>query len=108
MDHTITCKKCGEKHTPSKMRYLQDGKTLVCINCVRKMREAKEQKPAHVPPAQRKKTRFKCTKCKHIFSIKDGFPKQCPYCSSFSLVSQEWNSDLDNLIKDAGQKIYDN
>lgn len=56
---------------------------------------------------ERKKIRYKCQKCNHIVCIKEGFNKQCTFCGGTNLVSQEWNSDLDKLIEESSDKVYE-
>ncbi|MCB9358732.1 hypothetical protein H6503_02280 [Candidatus Woesearchaeota archaeon] len=108
MDRLITCRKCGKKYPPNKMRYLNSAKNLLCIDCVDKIRSPPKDVPKKTAGEERRKLRFKCNKCKHIVRIKEGFPKQCSFCGGTNLIEQDWNSDLDNLIEDAGKKIYDN
>lgn len=107
MDHTVVCKKCGKDTPPSKIRYFQDPKSMICIECVRKIKAAKEKKEEQ-PKPEYKKIRYICKKCKHVTTIKENFNKQCSFCGSFDVTKQEWNSDLDTLIKESGQRIYDN
>jgi len=107
VERVLKCRKCGEKQPPSKMRYLQDTKNLICIDCVRKIKNPPKEEEVKKEADNKGKSRYKCQKCKHIFMIKEGYQKQCPFCSGFNLILQEWNSDLDALIKDSSKSIYD-
>ena len=106
-ERTLICRRCGKKHPPSNMRYFQDAKNLICVNCVEKIKNPSKAKETEDENEEKKKRRYKCTKCKHIFMIKDGFNKQCPFCAGFDITSQEWNSDLDTLINESSGKEFD-
>ncbi|MFT4303174.1 MAG: hypothetical protein ACMXYG_01295 [Candidatus Woesearchaeota archaeon] len=107
MDRLITCRKCGNKYPPNKMKYLTDVKNLLCVHCIDKIKGPTKTENKQ-KTEEKQKIRYKCQKCKHIVRIKEGFPKLCSFCGSNNLIEQDWNSDLDNLIEESTKKIYDN
>jgi DNA-directed RNA polymerase subunit RPC12/RpoP len=108
----ILCTRCGKKYPSGQMRYFQDVKNIMCVNCVEKIKHPTHTKeelaPAAPKDAKPKRTRYKCKRCKHTFQLKENFNKVCPFCSSTTLEVYEWNSDLDGLISDSTQRMYDN
>jgi DNA-directed RNA polymerase subunit RPC12/RpoP len=111
MERGILCKKCGHRYPTTEMTYLHDAKNMMCTGCLNKLKDqinASSKALAADDKSIKGKERYKCLRCKHVFMLKEGFNKICPYCASPNLGKQDWNSDLDNLIAEAGQKIYDN
>ena len=102
---SIRCSRCGKKHPPGKIKYFQDAKNMLCLECIDKIRIPASFKIE--PIDQRKKIRYKCQKCKHVLLIKESFPKQCTFCGGQNLVLQGWNSDLDSLINESTKSEYD-
>jgi DNA-directed RNA polymerase subunit RPC12/RpoP len=108
MERGIMCMKCGKRFPTSQMKYLHDAKNMMCLDCVEKIKKPLNQQPMESGEKEApKKLRYKCLRCKHVFMLKDGFSKICPFCSNQNLEKQEWNSDLDNLISESSQRIYD-
>ena len=54
-----------------------------------------------------RKARYKCMRCNHLFMLKQGFKQECPFCSHKDIVLQDWDADLDALIKDSSRKEFD-
>jgi RNA polymerase subunit RPABC4/transcription elongation factor Spt4 len=106
MERIIKCNKCGIKHSSDRMRYVQNTKNLMCLDCIEKIKKPQTVYPEKTETKDIKK-RFRCKKCKHTFMLKEKFNKQCPFCGGYDLISQEWNSDLNTLIEDASNRIYD-
>ncbi|MFT4297754.1 MAG: hypothetical protein ACMXX5_01030 [Candidatus Woesearchaeota archaeon] len=106
-ERIIKCTRCGKKYPSNKMRYVQNAKNLMCVNCIEMIKNPKTEKIEHTDTEENKKVRFKCQKCRHTFMLKRKFNKQCPFCGSQNLINQEWNSDLNSLIEDASNPIYD-
>ena len=108
-EHGILCTKCGKRFPPSSMKYHHDTKNMMCVDCVEKIKaELNKSAVSSVPKEKGNKVRYKCMRCNHVFMLKESFNKVCPFCSSANLTTQDWNSDLDKLIKESGQRIYDN
>jgi len=105
-ERLMKCNRCGKKQPVNNMRYLQSIKNMMCLDCINKIKSPKTEMKKE--EGSNDKLRFKCQKCKHKFMLKEKYNKQCPFCGGFDLISQEWNSDLDALIDDSTQKIYDN
>lgn len=102
----MTCPKCGQKKTVDKMRYFKTANNLMCVDCVKKIQSTIPEKTEEETKDLNTKTRYKCKKCNHIFTLKAKFNKQCPYCGGSNLSEQKWNSDLDNLINESSSSQY--
>jgi DNA-directed RNA polymerase subunit RPC12/RpoP len=107
-ERLITCRRCGKKVPTDRMRYFKDAKNLICVDCIEKIKNPKKDIVKPSEDKTEKKKRYKCNKCKHIFTLKPNFNKQCPYCGGTKVTLQEWNSDLDALIEESGKSIYNN
>jgi DNA-directed RNA polymerase subunit RPC12/RpoP len=105
-ENTLKCSRCGKRHPLSLMKYFQDAHHIMCVECIEKIRTPLNKNRSS-DKQEKKKKRYKCQRCKHICQIKEGFRKQCSFCGSTELIIQEWNSDLDALIKDSSRKEYD-
>jgi RNA polymerase subunit RPABC4/transcription elongation factor Spt4 len=105
VERVIKCNRCGNKYPPEKMRYVQNIKNLMCLNCIEMIKSPKTEK--RESKKDNIKKRFKCQKCKNTFMLKEKFNKQCPFCGGYDLINQEWNSDLNSLIEDSTNNIYD-
>ncbi len=106
VDREITCPKCKEKYPASDMRYFKTAENLMCKHCVEKIKTQIPEKSNEEIKDANSKTRLKCNKCKHIFTLKAKFNKQCPFCGGHDMTEQTWNSDLDNLIDDSSNPNY--
>jgi DNA-directed RNA polymerase subunit RPC12/RpoP len=105
-EREITCPKCGKKNPSSDMRYFKTANNLMCKHCVAKINSRIPDKTKEEIKDLNAKTRYKCKKCKNIFSLKAKYSKQCPFCGGTEMTEQSWNSDLDSLIDDAVENDY--
>ena len=107
-EREITCPKCNKKHPISDMRYFKTVNNLMCKDCLNKIQTTIPERTEEEVKDANLKTRYKCIKCEHIFTLKAKFNKQCPFCGSKDLVEKKWNSDLDNLINESSDNQYNN
>lgn len=105
-EREINCPKCGEKTPVTDMRYFKTVNNLMCKKCVDKINSKIPKKTEKEVKDLNAKTRYRCKKCKNVFSLKAKFNKQCPFCGHTEMTEQKWNSDLDALINDAVSNDY--
>jgi DNA-directed RNA polymerase subunit RPC12/RpoP len=118
---TIICRKCRQKVSINSVRYDQNGRDLICMECYDKqswaMKKAgfaerrdpaptvklatpKETKPIK-PKKPSEKSRYICTSCNYKFSIsKDSTQaRRCPYCGKDTLEEDKF--DINELISES-------
>jgi hypothetical protein len=118
---TIICKKCRQKIPLDRVRYDQNGRDLICLDCYDKLQWAMKkagfaerkdpspsvrltppkEKPVQKPKAQVDKQKYICMNCRYKFSLrKDGeHVKRCPYCGKDNL--EEDNFNIHKLIEES-------
>ncbi|MBI2523184.1 hypothetical protein HYW19_02225 [Candidatus Woesearchaeota archaeon] len=98
------CSLCKLEFPSAKMRYAQDGKKLICIECFNKVYKKKQQEQVAIKEKQsyeyskpnstsgtvlNKPLLVICTHCKYKFHYKANFKPFCPYCGKSSLRKYE-------------------
>ncbi|MBI2523549.1 hypothetical protein HYW19_04095 [Candidatus Woesearchaeota archaeon] len=99
-----TCSLCKLEFPSAKMRYAQDGKKLICIECFNKVYKKKQQEQVAIKEKQsyeysnpsstsgtilNKPILVICTHCRYKFHYKANFKPFCPYCGKSSLRKYE-------------------
>ena len=92
-----TCKICKGRFEFGKVKYLDDGKSLACIECIKKMnklKSSKEEKPKAINE-EPKKLKLICVDCRYKFAIskKSSATVRCPYCSGSNLLKDETTAE---------------
>ena len=80
----VFCNQCKEKVSIDNVRYMPNGKDLICNPCMGRAPKSKELR--EIP-----KMRFQCTTCNYKFSIrKDSrIERKCPYCASKKIAGRD-------------------
>lgn len=105
------CNLCRKSVPFEKVRYFNDGKRLICLDCYDKL--AKENK-ARVEQVKKEEAvakkvdsmKVKCMHCSYKFNLK-AIPRtgvRCPYCGGEDVMRDDTTADmlLKNLLGDRG------
>lgn len=125
---TYTCSSCRKEFPSEKIRYTQDGKRLICVECstavkgsvIKETNALKTSSVTNVVKQQPKvvvaanpdaPVSLMCISCKYKFTTKKSKLKSgviCPYCGKDKLMRNDTSATkLNKLISESGDSRYD-
>lgn len=102
------CDQCKGKFDFGSIRYTNDGKKLVCLDCHDKLKKAlQEKKPEIIGAAEPLSDVVKviCVKCRYKFTLRRQSRARvmCPYCSGNNIIRDDTTAE--RLLEEVSEEL---